>query len=173
MKILAILIALLFPHAAAADVFVVDGREWMTLEIPQKWRDAPLTKRYSVVEYPADRVREICTRAVGYEERFACVFVYEATESGMPERCSIYIAAGLPPAMYDDALEHELAHCKGWPADHPQPRQDPQVRADIEERYNAFLDDRLDALGEKAPPEARAQALRDANAYKRQLEQQH
>lgn len=35
------------------------------------------------------------------------------------DRCDIFIDISLDPPIIAATLEHELAHCKGWPGDHP------------------------------------------------------
>ncbi len=36
------------------------------------------------------------------------------------ETCFVYLAGKTRRAPLDDILRHEIAHCNGWPADHPE-----------------------------------------------------
>lgn len=37
-----------------------------------------------------------------------------------PGRCTVYLAKRTRRAPLDAIMAHEIAHCNGWPADHPQ-----------------------------------------------------
>jgi hypothetical protein len=37
------------------------------------------------------------------------------------DTCTVYLAKRTRRAPLDAILRHEIAHCNGWPADHPQP----------------------------------------------------
>lgn len=56
----------------------------------------------------------------------ACVIFENATglltwdERERAERCLIFYAEEMPtPRDVDETMQHEMAHCRGWPPSHP------------------------------------------------------
>jgi hypothetical protein len=126
MKIPAMFLGLLFATAASAqELPKMSVKEYAArTSVPKKYLPPPeYDKKFdddyltvSVFDNPYE-VRERCPKT---QNMVACSFV------GIPGRCIIvrvsdeYIRAiGLTPEL---VLRHEMAHCLGWPADHPKAR---------------------------------------------------
>lgn len=64
---------------------------------------------------PEAEVGPICSTAVGKAEPFGCSLIYPLADGA----CDIYVSSDLPERSRRIVELHELAHCNGWPADHP------------------------------------------------------
>ena len=111
-KIVAVLLALLAPTLAHAATFT-DQRDqlWDLPEPPQRYQ-TPYTGTLKLFPMSEEDISEICTEATGKAEPFGCTFV-------LPTECSVYVSEDLPPLFRKAVETHELAHCAGWPGDHP------------------------------------------------------
>jgi hypothetical protein len=76
-----------------------------------------------------DEVRKACPSVANEKRALACALVYGAdVNRNMPGyKCHIYMVNdsilkefGAAGAVFAFILRHELAHCNGWPADHPK-----------------------------------------------------
>jgi hypothetical protein len=97
---------------ANADTFNDDkGDRWTIAKPPLIY----LTRQYKgeliVYWWTKKEVADICEGLTGLAEQFACVTVWAA-------RCEIYMIKDFPEYANRALMEHELAHCNGWGADH-------------------------------------------------------
>ena len=113
-KVLTLILALLVPSIALAEPFKDQRGNWWDLPMPpDRYFDRPYTGIIDIVPEPANEIAAFCTAAMGKAEGHACTFV-------APTRCTIYVSQDLPKKFRKAVERHELAHCRGWPADHPQ-----------------------------------------------------
>ena len=111
----ALLIAGFLSAPAEARMFEYDGPNGITYGFvmpPDRYRDMDFAGEIIVRNFPAKEVLESCSMIVKKQEGNGCALF-------TPSNCIIMINQDMPPDMYAATLEHEEAHCKGWPADHP------------------------------------------------------
>lgn len=118
----AFLIAVVTATSAAAGItggkaevfhFKREGKDYVVLVPPQKWFAEPVRGRTIVKKFPAPKVEELCSKYIGGRaESDGCAIL-------MDGGCIISINEGLPKSLYEIVLLHEIAHCNGWPPDHP------------------------------------------------------
>jgi hypothetical protein len=125
MKIPAIFLGLLFATAASAqELPKMSLKEYAArISVPKKYLPPPeYDKKFDgeMTVSVFDNPYEVQKRCEKTKSMVACSLV------GIPGRCIIvrvsdeYISAkGLTPEL---VLRHEMAHCLGWPADHPGAR---------------------------------------------------
>jgi hypothetical protein len=119
---IALLIAAITVTSAGAEItgdkaelfrFKQDGKDYVILVPPQKWLDVPPRGRTIIKRFPAAKVNSLCSKYLGGQaEGNGCALV-------MDGGCIVTINEDLPQSLYEIVLLHELAHCAGWPADHP------------------------------------------------------
>ncbi len=90
----------------------IDG---LVMSPPAKWAFEPIGP-VEVHYLPQPEVTEICTKGAGEFEDIGCA--WPATPES--DVCVIYIAKELHFGLKARVLEHEKAHCNGWPGDHPR-----------------------------------------------------
>jgi hypothetical protein len=103
-----------FPSfGAGAEKFTdKDGTDWYLQAPAAKWFSMPAPP--VTVEYLSrSQTFKFCQFVVGKAGEVGCATVY-------PHQCSVWIAEDLPKPFRDAVERHELAHCHGWPADHPE-----------------------------------------------------
>src|SRR5690349_8686516 len=83
-------------------------------EPPARYASGPYLKPLRVLTLPVSDIAKICGHVAqgGKMERVACAVFYRFS-------CYVYIANQLPSGWRPGVLEHEKAHCRGWPANHP------------------------------------------------------
>ena len=70
-----------------------------------------------VVGHPANDLTRMCSLLAGKIEILGCAFF---PYPGMyPDLCWVLYNEDVPDDVRDILIEHEKAHCRGWPADHP------------------------------------------------------
>ena len=109
--LLAVLILLLPSVATAAEFTLPDGSRVQTIDPPAKWLNAPYSGTIDIAEKSPDHVIKACSASLGRFEEFGCAWI-------TPHFCAILIADNMPPALRENILAHELAHCRGWGPDH-------------------------------------------------------
>ncbi len=113
-KILTLTLALLAPTFAHAAPFEDQHGAWWDLPLPpMHYFDEPYTGRLDIKHLPEAEILSICRQANGKAENFGCAFPTIG-------RCSVYVSEELPKLLREHVQIHEVAHCHGWPADHPQ-----------------------------------------------------
>jgi hypothetical protein len=99
--------------AIVAAVIVINARVTYRLELePPAQYNHPYARRVDERVMPVAEVRTLC-RSVGASGRFvACAWVSNGT-------CHIVLPSDerAPVSTY---RRHEIAHCNGWPENHPQ-----------------------------------------------------
>jgi hypothetical protein len=108
----ALIVLLLAVPAEAGRYQDADGKWWKTIDPPAKWMTAPYSGQLHLQVLPPDELKNICDVVVGRSEPLGCSIVN-------PWHCTIYISNRLPSLFQGALLQHEEAHCRGWPADHP------------------------------------------------------
>lgn len=109
----AALILLATATTASGDSFRdKDGSYWTGFDIPARYLDAPYTGELRMHVLPRKEIHEVCERLTGKAAQFGCADVW-------PIACDVYVANDMPGKLHDHVVKHELAHCRGWPADHP------------------------------------------------------
>ena len=112
-KFLLILACVSLPFSASAGQYQDEaGMWWTTIDPPEKWLSEPYFGTIEVTVLPKAQLAEKCFQLVNQAEPHGCA------DLGYLD-CIIYISADLPPPMWTNIYEHELAHCHGWPSDHP------------------------------------------------------
>lgn len=113
-KILTLVLALLAPSLALAEPFKDQRGNWWDLPMPPAhYFERGLISRPEIHYMSEDEISEICTDAVGKAEPFGCTFPNY-------DQCDVYISQDLPAKFRKAVERHELAHCHGWGADHPE-----------------------------------------------------
>jgi hypothetical protein len=116
MRFLAILLALLALPAQAAEPFVFQRSNGITYQVPMPDDHWFANEPISPIVFrslPAAETAEYCTRITGQFEDGGCAYLTW-------DQCLITVSADQPSDLYAATLRHEEAHCRGWPADHPQ-----------------------------------------------------
>ena len=88
------------------------GDKWVLIDPPAAWFDVKFHGSIEIFLNDQEEIESICSESVGKAERFGCSLV-------SPTECFIYIAEEIPGPFRRAITQHELAHCNGWPADHP------------------------------------------------------
>ena len=98
--------------ASAAIIADTDGTTSYVVTPPQRYLDAPYEWEIRVNSLPRIEVFEECFYGSGKPEQIGCARPW-------PKACDIYISNDLPEETHKIVLRHELAHCHGWPGNHP------------------------------------------------------
>jgi hypothetical protein len=106
--------------AAAVLILVAtasgSARGGTPLEPPARY-DHPFAGSLTIVKFDKRSVSRECSKAFdGRKVRpdaAGCAILISDTE------CVIYLATRTKRAPLADILRHEIAHCNGWPGDHP------------------------------------------------------
>lgn len=102
------------PSAASAGVFTLsDGSQRYVIDPPRYFLGNPFTGEIDLQLMPRADASRICSEAIGEYEEAACAWPISR------DLCRIMIADDLPDDLGNAVLQHEYAHCAGWPADHP------------------------------------------------------
>lgn len=88
-----------------------DGSWWEGVIPPARYI-GPYTGELRMHALPRAEAQAICEQKTGKAGQFGCVDLW-------PRACDVYIVDDLPKALRAYIESHELAHCRGWPADHP------------------------------------------------------
>jgi len=51
---------------------------------------------------------------------YGCSTIWQVIATGVLVKCEIYLLSNLPDDVHERNRRHELAHCNGWPKDHPR-----------------------------------------------------
>lgn len=117
-KVLTLLLALLAPSLAQAATFKDQRGQWWNLPTPPaQIFDRPYAGKISTNLMSEAEIVEVCSTATGKAEPFGCSFPG-------PAYCYIYVSSDLPQKFRKAVEHHELAHCHGWPASHPETLED-------------------------------------------------
>lgn len=90
-----------------------DGSWWILISPPARYSQAAYPHEVRVHYLPRARVVDECYYLTSKAGQIGCADKW-------PEACDIYVAEDLPGPFRDAVHLHELAHCHGWPADHPE-----------------------------------------------------
>lgn len=85
------------------------------LEPPARYA-GPYDGKVTIIQVKKDNVAAECEAIYGQHVRpdaAGCQFFDDAGD------CVIYLAMYTTRGPLEAIVEHELAHCKGWPGDHP------------------------------------------------------
>lgn len=116
MKPTALLIPLMFatPAEAARDAFgiVIPPSAWVS---PPAWTCDKNDDEARVMCLSPDRVERACGALVGDGSRqpYGCAAIMA------PAACIVIVNETLPGDELARVIEHEKAHCRGWPPSHP------------------------------------------------------
>jgi len=123
-ELVAIAVALAIVVATTTIVRFANGAENDDLILPPKRYDKPF--RGNVVENTArdkDDLTELCWPNPLAAKALGCSIHFSYSPQG-PGTCYIYIADEFTLFWWkvsaDAVRRHEIAHCLGWPADHPK-----------------------------------------------------
>ena len=105
-----LLIALLPSTGQAASIQDKDGTWWTMVSPPARY----LAYRGELRTHflPRAEIFETCQYLTGLAGAFGCA-------NRWPIACDVYVVEDLPKQSRAEVYMHELAHCGGWPADHP------------------------------------------------------
>lgn len=83
---------------------------------PPQYRVAPYLSKPVIWEVAFPKIREVCS---GFRARYGCAIPAMADDGTAV--CNIYVAKEMKAygEFFIRLLIHEDAHCRGWPADHP------------------------------------------------------
>lgn len=113
MRLLLAAILISLPVSAKAEVFSDENGKLWALTMPSPhWFARPAPDRIVVDLLPKENVAESCRWLTGKAGEFGCTML-------VPHLCTIRVAKELPQEFRDAVVHHELAHCHGWPGDHP------------------------------------------------------
>lgn len=85
---------------------------------PPEYDSGPFKKPPHLYLLPEKELMDKCngySRANGRAENIACTKL-------TPTECSVYVNKVLPDGWFPGVWRHELGHCRGWPASHPDMR---------------------------------------------------
>lgn len=109
----AVLIGFVGTAEAGEFIFKQKGVTY-TIAVPSpEWFQKPLVEKPIIKDETPERVDLFCTAMSGKREPIACTRILPGWA------CEITINEALPKKLYKVVLHHEMAHCHGWPADHP------------------------------------------------------
>ena len=109
MKGLAVFLCLIAVAPAAARDVLPSG----VLAPPQYWEYQPLKAPVLLRDVPPAEVERLCPNFGSGTPFNACAVLEHHT-------CYVFIRNdGIHEDFYADLVRHEMAHCRGWPADHP------------------------------------------------------
>lgn len=115
---------------------------------PPEFASGPLLAPVEIFPLGLGEVNSICRDHIkldadyDYSQRIPACVIFE-NDRGMIEweerssatACLIFYASDIitSPADYESVINHETAHCRGWPPDHPG-----EIRLDAEARTSGF-----------------------------------
>lgn len=106
-----LLIALL-PSAGQTGAYRdLDGTWWDQVDPPAHFRSGTYLAPPKIRFLPREKTFEVCLAATRITT-LGCAEIYA-------DACRVTIADDLPPTFLKAVVEHELAHCRGWPGNHP------------------------------------------------------
>lgn len=114
MKSLLIAISLMMAATAAANAAwftLKDGTITTTIDPPARFLKEPLPGHLFM--QPEAKLIETCSNMVKKFEDWGCSRIIGKGY------CQVFINSDLPENIRQSVFRHELAHCNGWPADHP------------------------------------------------------
>ncbi len=111
--LIAALVLLVAAPAEGAAVKDQRGKYWEVTQPPPRWFNEPLLGEVVIFYKTQEYVTGMCSGIVGKFEDFGCAAIYPGWQ------CQIYLSEELPDETIAAIQRHELAHCHGWPADHP------------------------------------------------------
>jgi hypothetical protein len=90
------------------------GSGYSVIEPPAKWQFEPIDP-VEIIELPQAQIISFCSVTTEGYEQFGC------TRQASPEspHCRIFIAREAYENFKKRLVKHEIAHCNGWPGDHP------------------------------------------------------
>jgi hypothetical protein len=115
MRILIAALALIATPALAFD-FDQNGVPYRLIDPPAKWLETPPKGRETVTFMAASRLKVFCTSMTGKAEDMGCAVPINGP---LGSSCQVAVSEVLEPDLRQAVLNHELAHCRGWGADHP------------------------------------------------------
>jgi hypothetical protein len=93
--------------------FEWQGREYTAIVPPPHWEDRPPLGPIVINKLRGDVLESVCSNFMGFEEGMGCMVWSEG------ESCHVYVNRDMPELTRGIITYHEVAHCHGWPADHP------------------------------------------------------
>lgn len=120
-KLLVLVLALTAPSFALAAPYQDQHGVWWDLPLPPAhYFDREPLGNPEVRFLPEGEIMSICRQANGKAENFGCAFPPAFRTPGLEQNCPVYVSEDLPKILRDAVHFHEVAHCFGWGADHPQ-----------------------------------------------------
>lgn len=116
MRALLVTLMMLATPALGAELTIGGARLWL-IDPPTKYLKMPAKGRETVTHLPQDRLTAYCSHRTGKFEDKACASVISGP---LGHTCMVTILEGMSPEAEALTLQHEIAHCRGWPADHPR-----------------------------------------------------
>jgi hypothetical protein len=117
-RLLALVVVLLAPGLAVAANYPPAqdqrGERWIITKPPARYLSGTYEGELTFVYRSEPHIRDMCAAGGLGAEPFGCAFV------DGDYYCDVYISSDLPEPMRTYVREHEMAHCRGWPADHPE-----------------------------------------------------
>tara|TARA_R110000868_G_C10824659_1_gene758881 strand:- start:75 stop:428 length:354 start_codon:yes stop_codon:yes gene_type:complete len=98
--------------ASAADFADKDGIWWELIMPAPYWSQRPPLAEIKVIYIPRPATAQWCEQATGKPEQFGCM-------DFRGKYCVVVITDDMPEPFRIAVLEHEVAHCRGWPGTHP------------------------------------------------------
>lgn len=108
------LFLLLTCPALAGTYKDVDGVYWTLVDPPAHWLDQPLPSDTRVFKLPRDLAFRSCELAGAPPNQHGCAEVIVGLDA-----CYVWVVDDLPVPFMEAVINHELAHCRGWPQSHP------------------------------------------------------
>ena len=113
----ALLTCLIASHATA-----VEYDQWGIMRPPERYLRMPMYKVPKITLVPQETLQVVCQPEMkrGSPVPFEPM-IYHGCAINYRTYCDILIDETIAddPVRMHSLLDHELAHCKGWPGDHP------------------------------------------------------
>lgn len=118
-----LLAAMIAPSIAYATTLPdKDGMRWTIIDPPAKYlREIPRLNALKLPDYgssvelyemPQAELKDMCSFWAAKSEQLGCSFP-------QADPCQVYVNSDVPLLYRQRIIQHEVAHCMGWPADHP------------------------------------------------------